>query len=308
MRLPALAFLFVLHAADARAESQCAITLTPDEASKEWRAAVASLRADLRHEADGDCRAIAIDVSADPAFVVLTTQDGRQAVRRIDSPEDLRPLVDALLVTLPAPSTSDAIASTGQHPETAAAPPIDHAQSAADKAMYLVVQADGGARVSAPGGFASPSFGARLGAVFGRWELACTGQWDPAHTLLSGGTPAGFSMSRYAVGVAAGRRLLLGESTIALGLTTAVAVVSEVGIDNGGPSAGQTGGATSAEPLVGAYVAFVWPHRSSLRFRSELSGDAVASRLGKTLVMDPSLPALPWWSATTTLGVEWVVP
>jgi hypothetical protein len=112
-------------------------------------------------------------------------------------------------------------------------------------------------------------------------------------------------MSRYAVGVAAGRRMTVDDTTLAVGVTTAVAVVSEFGMDQG---LDQTGGATDAEPLLGLYVGVAWPRRSAVRLRSELSADLVASRLGRTLSIDPSLPALPWWSAAASVGVEWEVP
>jgi hypothetical protein len=52
-------------------------------------------------------------------------------------------------------------------------------------------------------------------------------------------------------------------------------------------------------------VAF--PRRSSIRLRPEVSVELVASRIGRTLTIDPALPPLPWWNGAATLAIEWEV-
>ena len=67
-------------------------------------------------------------------------------------------------------------------------------------------------------------------------------------------------------------------------------------------------GSSEAEPRVGAYVGVVFPRRAPFRVRSELAADVVASRVGSSRTLDPSLPALPWWSVVLSVGAEWQVP
>jgi hypothetical protein len=117
-------------------------------------------------------------------------------------------------------------------------------------------------------------------------------------------------MSRYAVGVAVGRREVAGATAVLVGLSTSVAVTNEAGPDDSETSAGQrgdalAGGATKAEPLLATYVGLVYPRGSSIHLRPELSAEIVASRIGRTLSIDPSLPPLPWWNGAATLALEW---
>jgi hypothetical protein len=284
------------------------VTIAPSDAPEAWRDAVSIARDHVRRDgAEGDCGSIAVEVSGERASVVFTTLDGRSTTRRIDSPEDLGALVDALLVTLP-------------REEPVAAPPLlarvqsataDHApETAVGTPARLSLRATAGTRISSPGAFASPSFGASAGVILGAWEVSAFGLWDPVHTPLAGPRPSGFTMSRYAVGVALGRRVAAGATAIAIGLSTSVAVTSEAASADGEMSAAQTGdaqtgGATAAEPLVAAYVGVAYPRQSSIRFRPELSAEVVASRIGRTLTVDPALPPLPWWSGAATMALEW---
>jgi hypothetical protein len=117
--------------------------------------------------------------------------------------------------------------------------------------------------------------------------------------------------------VAAGRRAALGHLALAFGLVASVAVVKESGVDTsdgandntgGNSTSGQTLTATAAEPVLGAYVALVYPRASRLRLRTELSADAEVAHLGSALSLDANLPSLPWWGASASLGLEWGAP
>jgi hypothetical protein len=116
-------------------------------------------------------------------------------------------------------------------------------------------------------------------------------------------------MSRYAAGVTAGRRVLLGSGSLVFGASTSVAMIQESGNeDEAGPGAGRAGASSAAEPLLGAYVGAISAPRASLRVRADVSTDVVVSRLERPLTVDNSLPPLPWWSALLSVGVEWEVP
>jgi hypothetical protein len=101
------------------------------------------------------------------------------------------------------------------------------------------------------------------------------------------------------------------------GGTLSVAILNEAGATaTAGAGATGTGqgegegakGSSKAEPRVGAYVGILFPRRSRFHVRSELSVDVVASRIGRSLSIDPALPALPWWSVLASVGAEWEVP
>jgi hypothetical protein len=297
----------------AAAERACTVTVVPTDAPEAWRHAARIAQERVRREGMGDCGALTIALILDRASVEFTTVDGRTTTRTIDTPDDLGPLLDALLVTLP---REDPVpAPVAPPPSLAPAPPPDmqesHASAPASAASTrLALRAAAGARISSPGAFASPSFGIGAGCLLGAWEVSAFGVLDPMHALMANARPAGFTMSRYAVGVAVGRRAPIGSMALAAGLSTSVAVTNESGPDDGEVSGaqlgdGHAGGATAAEPLVATYVGFVYPRGSSIRLRPELSAEVVASRIGRTLSIDPALPPLPWWNGAATVAIEW---
>jgi hypothetical protein len=295
------------------AESDCTVTLEPGDVSSEWRNAARVAQEHLRGGGTGDCRALTIAVAGDHASILFTTGDGRRTLRSIETPSDLAPLVDALVVTWPREDA--ARARVAPAPPAAPEPPApteeDHASApTSGGSIRLAFRGGAGTRISSPGAFASPSFGVGAGFVVGAWEVSTFGVLDPLHALLASPRPTGFTMSRYAVGVAVGRRLIVGAAAIAVGLSTSVAVTQEAGPDSGNNSGAQlgdaqAGGASTAEPLAATYVGFVYPRGSSIRLRPELSAEIVASRIGRTLTIDPALPPLPWWNGAATLAIEW---
>src|SRR5262245_20943335 len=88
--------------------AQCPIQLTGVE-SAAWRVAAEELaRVDF---GESDCAEIVVEVAAAGARVSFTTEDGREAMRTLSDPAELRPTVEALLVgdsltppTAPAPA------------------------------------------------------------------------------------------------------------------------------------------------------------------------------------------------------------
>jgi hypothetical protein len=294
------------------AEPDCTVTLEPADVSSEWRNAVRVAQEHLRGGATGDCRALTISVAGDHASVLFTTIDGRRTLRSIEAPSDLAPLVDALVVTWPREDAARArVPPVPAAPEPPAPAGEGHASApTSGGSIRLAFRGAAGARISSPGAFASPSFGLGAGFVIGPWEVSAFGVLDPLHALLASQRPTGFTLSRYAVGVAVGRRVVVGPAAVAAGLGTSVAVTQEAGSDNRDNSGAQlgdaqAGGASAAEPLAATYVGFIYPRGSSIRLRPELSAEIVASRIGRTLTIDPSLPALPWWNGAATLAIEW---
>ena len=305
----------------------CPVSVAPPDAPSSWVEAARVAQDRLRLVAPrSDCRAIGIEVEGDRALVSFTTRDGRRAVRPLRSPDEIGPLVEALLVTLaddtPTPAVAESPISSATASSVEGQPPP--AGGAPDRTVLLF---GGGGLVGSPG-LASPSIGAGVGTLVGAWELSGFGRWEPSYVLVNRGAWPSFSMSRCTVGLTAGRRAQLGGASFALGLRAGVAVTSEDGSDpsgpssgggsgsssgsggpsRGGPGGGAEGAASTPEPLAGAYVGFVFPRRAAVRVRPELSVEAVASRVGRTLRLDPSLPSVPWWGASASIGLEWEVP
>jgi hypothetical protein len=278
----------------------CPVSVNPEDPPGEWRSAVAAIQARLGLPGrDTDCRAVAIVVEHDGAIVIFTTRDGRQALRRLDSPDELAPILDALLVTLQPRAPSSGIARLPEARASSTTAGLEQQPVAVGpRAVAVFLGSTAGGRLSAPGAFASPSLGVRVGAVVGSMELAAFGLWDPAHLLMAGATPPRFSMSRYDAGVLVGRRVPVGAASIAFGATASVALVTESVEED----------AFAEEPLLGLYTAVLWPRRSSIRGRAELSADGAVTRVGSARRIDNTLPALPWWSAAASAGVEWEVP
>ncbi len=286
-------------------EQGCTVTVTPSNSSAEWLASARVAEVRLRRAPhDGDCATLDIRVSADRAFVVFTTRDGRSTVRPLDTPDEIGPLVDALLVTIAeSPRAPAAVAVAPPGPSSINAKPTEPAVLAPPQRLARVVlRGGGGGRVSLgfPSAFVSPSISAGAGVLVGPWELSVFGVSDPVHALLSRHVP-GFTLSRYAVGVAFGRLLAVGGGTVDLGTSTSMAIAFE----DATSATGSNGGQSNGEPMVGVYAGFSYPRRSMVRVRTELSTDLVVYRAP---AIDPELPLLPLWSGTASIGAEWELP
>ncbi len=300
-----------LASSDSPPDGDCTVTLSPDHARGPWRAAVTALEPRLRGglEAGFDCRAIVVALEGDGAVLIFTTRDGRQALRRLRSPDELLPVVDALRVTLePIPSPPASGPSRVPAAPEAVEPPR---ATPSETRTGLFLEITAGGRLSEPGAFASSSLAMRGGAALRGWELIVFAEWDPQYAIFAGEEPPAFSMSRYAAGVGVGRRVVFGAGEFAFGMKASMAIAQEYALEDEPVPPGASTSASSqsaAEPTAGPYLGILWPRGTVLRMRADLSLDAVVSRLGQPLSLDDSLPSLPWWSSMFTLGMEWEVP
>lgn len=290
--------------------SLCAVSVTPVDAPSRWWAAARSAQERVRHfSPDAGCKAIGIEAIGDQAMIAFSTRDGRQTLRPISSPEEIGPLIDALVVTVPAEAAVPPIPVPSEDTSGDVETPADGRPGDRQDTARMVFHAAAGGRMSSPGGFASPSVDMTAAMLVGAWEVAASGRWDPSYSLLHP-APQAFTMSRCAVSAVAGRRVVAGGAAIAFGLSTGVSVTSEAGSEGRNQPAGdaRAAGNSAAEPLLGTYLGLVYPRASQLRLRSELSGEVSALRVGRTLTLDAPLPPLPWWSALASVGLEWEVP
>lgn len=316
----------------ASAGTECTVRLFPPGADEAWRLAAKDVE-DAAHalpSGSTDCAEIAIEVAKDRASVTLVTRDGRRAVRPVGSPRELAPTVEALFVTLPAPTP----ASSGTPPPVDATPPREEPASppaaaptlpAVDRTLpnAFMIGASVGGRLGLPGAFASPGIAAHAGGHVGHWELAIRGEWNPISSVLGSGVPPGFRSTQFLFGLSGGRREQIGTVPIAFGLFGGAGHFAWTS-----PSTGQTeqqGGSegnvdentgnnednqdaaliegSKLEPRAGLYAGTWFPRIGSLRVRPEILLDVVVSRLGRTLATESGV-ALPWWSLAIAVGVE----
>lgn len=156
-----------------------------------------------------------------------------------------------------------------------------------------------------PGAFASPTLMARATVIVASWEIGVTADIDPLSVWTGGTPPPSFAMRHYAFGVSAGRRQRVGDGALVLGLDGRIGLYEETGAPTAGDAAG---GASLADPLAGVYVGVVTSERAHLRMRAELFSDVAIGRVGRPLVIDSALPAVPWLSAGARLGLEGEIP
>jgi hypothetical protein len=313
--------------ARARTSAGCPVVLRPDDADPIWQEAVRDLRAWL-HDASGrdmDCGGIEVRANGAGMAVVFTTGDGRRAERPVRAPAQLLAVVEALTITvpeppLPSPPPPQALPSNrplDDRPRPAAGV-LGSTEAARTR---FLIDGRSGLRLSEPTpcsappaatcAFGSLSLGIGVGINIGHWDLGVLGQYDPVPLLLSGSVTPGFARSTYAVGLWAGRRDAVGPLDAVAGLAASIALTDQTNQDTNGQQQGtqQQGGYSVAEPRVGVFAGVVVPRRASVRLRPELAFDVIASRMGRSLIPpDATLPALPWWSTSASVGIEWEAP
>lgn len=286
----------LLWAARASAAA-CPIELTGVE-SAAWRAAVEDLaRVDFR---ETDCARIVVDAAPEAARVSFTTADGREAVRTLSNPAELRPTVEALLVadslTQPAaPAPAPPASTPAPKPVTSSSPEAGSAPERAAPAAVATGSAYAlqvGARVGSQIGggsrdaiLVSPVLAGS--AWIGRypWELGVLGAFEFQYFDLRDHDPGQRENSSVSVGVAVGRRDPQGALDLLTSLRLSVATI-ENETERG-----------SGEARGGVAVGLSTPSHYSVRLRADLCAELVAGS-------NVTSPESPEWAVSTLVGVE----
>lgn len=154
------------------------------------------------------------------------------------------------------------------------------------------------------------------------WELAVQGRYEAHYMYLKDEHADGSDPERerpgtagLGAGVMVGRRQPLGNTLLVGGALVNVTSLHD-GVDDEDDEAptdeatkkanGESNG--RAEARVGAYAGFVFPRRSSVRFRSELAAEVVPHSIGASETRSDGIPMMPWWAVCFTLGMEFGRP
>jgi hypothetical protein len=293
------------------AAAPCPISLVPEDAGGAWEGARRDAEARLARLAEPhDCRVVEVSVRPDGgATLAFLTTDGRGAARALESPADLVPALEALLVTRlapvpaptppappepapPAPLLRPAAPAMGSRARRAASPPT----------RVTLGGALGGRLAFGDTTHLAPVASLRASATLAPWELGVFAEVAPLHEPLSFSAPEGFALSSFATGIAVGRRESSARVAFAYGLSMSVASVNEEADDL--PELTQSRAVDLAEPRIGGYGRLAFPAASSPRVAAELGFDAAFGRLRKGAAANRQLPALPRFGLGLTVGVE----
>jgi hypothetical protein len=292
----------------ARAEEEAAACADPrlrlaGELPTRWIEPVARLCERFGSMKDVDPTArLLITPSEDDIVLDVSLGDGRVAVRRIHSPDDLQTMVEALTVVIPGAHDAPPPPAPSANPPPAEPPPAPPPQP--ERAPSLGVEIGLGLEGRASGAPVYLSAGARVHAGLrpGAWLFALLARWQPsevpAHKPVEG-----FEMASTGVGFLVARRVLSTRGFAIDAGGTALLVVDTQSIETRVPD--EVGSA--ADVRFGALVKT--PIGSGAwRFAPSLDVDFAPARVGRNTQLDPELPPLPKWSVALGLGVDWMEP
>lgn len=272
--------------------------------SEAWRRAVLALRSALAVE---DCALVQLEVTQHGAHLMFITRDGRRAERDLLTPDELRPTVVALLVTVPAHDTVTSAETPPTH-ETLRDGPAPSERDTLDDRIALPPQPPPAHGQEPPqiqeptrgefGTIFSVQAGARGGAralfspvlsgsgslVLDRWELGITSAVEFQYFDLKGHTESRRS-SAVLAGVLVGYREPLGGVDLLVGARLSFAALLHAETNRG-----------EAEARGGFFVGAAFPRTARTRYRIDIGADARTDQ-GDT-------PITPGWAVSSMLGIE----
>ncbi|HWZ92740.1 MAG TPA: hypothetical protein VNW92_27930, partial [Polyangiaceae bacterium] len=175
----------------------------------EWQSATTDLTVRLRGLPDLDkCARVLVRPSGLGVIVQITTGDGREASRQVESEAELLHVAEALLVLPPEPVRAMPA------PSPLEVPPRESRPAPQEAATHVELGAGASLRFGGGPIYAGGGVAGFAQFALDRWLLAVSGRWDIADAFVSEPTPTDFSMESTAVGVGVGRRLELGGAAL----------------------------------------------------------------------------------------------
>lgn len=239
---------------------------------------------------------------SDRIEVVLTTHDGRRAVREVREPFELAATTDAMLLTLDPPRNEVEAPTTPSPSATveSSANSVSRDARSLDKTPTTLSRISigglGGVRVG--GGVETPVIELLAALASPPWELGVIGQWEVAYQSLGHPIEQPWSGSGLAAGITVARHQLVGPQLDLNGGFRLEGVVLHQETNHRHPEEWMM----KADGRIGVYVGAVIPRQSPVRFRAELGIDTLLG--GSPSPASPELPSLPSWAASVAIGVE----
>ena len=273
-------------------EPQLSVLVPSDS---KWDSATARLASHLRGLSDLDrCARVTVRPDTTGVTVRITTGDGREAQRHVESVDDLLIAAEALLVLPPTPVQSARVSPLE-------VPPIEP-KPAKVEPTTAHVELGAGASLRFGGGplYAGGGLSTFAGFALDRWLLTMTARLDATDGFVSQATPSDFKMQSAAIGVSVGRRVELEQVSLDALLGANVVVESQDADDGDRELNG-----TSGDFRLGLGVRISGPRSASLRPFAVGDFEASPSRVRSKKYVDHSLPSLPWWSSGLAVGILW---
>jgi hypothetical protein len=226
--------------------------------------------------------------------VRITTSDGREAERHVETVDDLLIAAEALLVLPPMPTRSAKVSPLEVPPSEPN--PVKREPTNA----HVELGAGGSLRFGGGPLYAGGGISGFAGFALDRWLFTMIARLDAIDGVIGQPTPSDFTMESAAIGVSAGRRLELDAVSLDA-LLGANAVLERQDADDGDREVKETAGdfrLTLALRVSG-------PRSAATRAFAIGDFEASPSRIRTKRSLDQSLPTVPWWSCGLTVGVLW---
>jgi len=250
---------------------------------------------------DTDCAKIVVDVGPETTRLSFVTQNGREAVRTLSSPAELRSTLEALVV-------GDSLSTEAAVPASAR-PPVKKTATPPRSSSLDARPAQARPTPAAPttGSAYSLQAGARVGSQIGGgtrdaillspvlagsawigrypWELGVLAALEFQYFDLRDHDPEQRESSSVSVGVAVGRRDPLDAIDLLTSVRLSVATIESESEKGSGEARG------------GVAVGLAYPRHRSVRLRADLCAELVAGS-------NVTSPESPEWAVSTLVGVE----
>ena len=241
-----------------------------------------------------------------PSSVEVVLPDGLLLRRHVARAGELLPTVEAMLaVARASPTASPARGSTvDEHerpPHPAAAPELRPPPPARPGAVAFLFEGELVYRVAGSPRYSTAGVGGGAGVRSGRWGLAVRLQYEALSSAWSG-SPAGFTVESWSVGLVAARFFPIGSGVLGVGPSVAIRSSTITADDGGGLTEDEI-----AQARLG--LDLHWRTRAEgLGLRLGLRADVSAGSLfGSGRDYNPTLPAPPTWGVEATAGVSYGV-
>jgi hypothetical protein len=272
----------------------------------EWHTAVLELCKEYRAIPDLDAEAhVHLSQVEQGMLISVWLRDGRNAQRRVHSPEALRPALEALVVVPPARGVPELVTA----PYRIAASTVRSGLSArsgnaSEQRDDVRIEITGGVvgRVSGTPRYLNAGVTVGAAARWGRWVSGMTLRVEP-WTRVSAGYLPGFEMSTVGLGFMLGREVV-GSRSLLLDTAVTTTLLSEA--QSVQLSEREVSG-SEGDVRVGALARCLLgsgPLRPTFTLAAEIS----PARAGRSIRAADALAPLPSWSVGLGLGLSWLEP